>query len=260
MSFDLFIFERRKNIKTSLDVFAYQEEFMEYNEDKDYDSLNGCSDIVSSLAKKMFEKFPPMNGEYAPPDEAAFASEDSENHLADYSLGKHGIYCAFSYHVAEEALEYVKSIAQEYEVGVYDMQSNDAIFGKGIEILKCRSESHGDTTCDLDNIEGLIDTLDSIERGTSNRESAFVTIWFEKDGVESNFIQFSPCYKAKGLLKSMFHKNISNEISAYFFEIEKESVVYQTLIKDKSELKEQVRAWCIDRKEPDIGEYKIIMN
>ena len=128
-----------------------------------------------------------------------------------------------------------------------------------MEILKYRTESYGDTICDFDNIEGSIDTLDSIERGTSNRQNAFITIWFETDGIESNFIQFSPNYKVKGFLKNIFYKNKSNYIDGYFFEIEKEGVWYQTLIKDKDELKELVRAWCIDRKEPDISEYKIIM-
>ena len=256
MSFDLFIFERRKSIKTSLDVFSYQEEFTEYTEDKDYNSLNGCSDVISSWAKKMFEKFPPMNGEYAPPDEVAFASEESMKHLADYSFGRNGVYCAFSYLVAEEALEYIKSIADEHMVGVYDMQSNDAIFGKGIEILKYRTESHGDIIGDLDNIEGVIDTLDSIERGTTNRENAFITIWFETDGVESDFIQATPYYKSKGFFENIFQKNKSNDISGYFFEIVKDDAIYQTLLKDKNELKELVRAWCIDRKEPDINKYE----
>lgn len=259
MSFDLFVFERRKSIKTSLDVFSYQEEFTEYTEDKDYNSLNGCSDIISSWAKKMFDKFPPMNGEYAPSDEIAYASEESENHITDYSLGKYGVYCAFSYSVAEEALEYIKSIADEYKVGFYDMQSNDTIFGTGIEILKYRTESHGDTMGDLDNIEGVIDTLDSIERGTTNRENAFITIWFETDGVESNNIQASPYYKSKGFFENIFHKNKSNDIFGYFFEIEKDNALYQTLIEDKNELKEMIRAWCIDRKEPDISNYKKLL-
>ena len=125
MSFDLFVFERKETIKTSLDVFFYLETFTEYKEEKDYHSLLGCSDCITNWAKKMFEKFPPMNGEYAPPDEIAYASEESENHLTDYSLGKHGVYCAFSYSVAEEALEYIKSIADEYKVGFYDIQSNE---------------------------------------------------------------------------------------------------------------------------------------
>ena len=51
MSFDLFVFERRNSIKTSLDVFSYQEEFTEYTEDKDYNSLNDVL-ILSPLGRK----------------------------------------------------------------------------------------------------------------------------------------------------------------------------------------------------------------
>ena len=36
MSLDLFIFEKREEIKTSLDVLSYLEEFSRYEEDKDY--------------------------------------------------------------------------------------------------------------------------------------------------------------------------------------------------------------------------------
>ena len=39
MSFDLFVFEKREEIKTSLDVFAYLEEFTEYKENKESSSL-----------------------------------------------------------------------------------------------------------------------------------------------------------------------------------------------------------------------------
>ena len=81
MSFDLFVFEKREEIKTSLDVFAYQEEFTEYKENKDYESLDGCSDVISCWTKKMFEKFPPISGKYALPDEIAYATEDSENRI-----------------------------------------------------------------------------------------------------------------------------------------------------------------------------------
>ena len=87
MSFDLFVFEKREEIKTSLDVFAYQEEFTEYKENRDYESLEGCSRVIACWAKKMFKKFPPISGKYALPDEIAYATEDSENHLTDYSIG-----------------------------------------------------------------------------------------------------------------------------------------------------------------------------
>ena len=48
MSLDLFIFEKREEIKTSLDVLSYLEEFSRYEEDKDYNSLEGCSPVITA--------------------------------------------------------------------------------------------------------------------------------------------------------------------------------------------------------------------
>lgn len=55
MSLDLFIFEKREEIKTSLDVLSYLEEFSRYKEDKDYNSLEGCSPVITAWAKEMFK-------------------------------------------------------------------------------------------------------------------------------------------------------------------------------------------------------------
>lgn len=55
MSLDLFIFERREEIKTSLDVLNYLEEFTKYEENIDYNSLKGCSPVITAWAKRMFE-------------------------------------------------------------------------------------------------------------------------------------------------------------------------------------------------------------
>lgn len=136
MGFNLFIFERRENIKTSIDVDNYMKEFTKYEEEKDYNSLEGCSETIVKFAKKMFEKFPPMNGEHTSSDELTFTSKDSEAHLADYSLGKYGIFCAFPYSVADEAINYVISFVDEYKVGIYNPQSSEPIYPKDIEILK----------------------------------------------------------------------------------------------------------------------------
>ena len=221
MGFNVFIFERRENIKTSIDVNNYMKEFIKYGEEKDYNSLEGCSETIVKFAKKMFEKFPPISGEYALPDEIAYATEDSENHLTAYSLGKNGAYCAFSYNVEDEALEFVKSIADEYGVGIYNPQSSDAIFCKGIDILKCRTESTDDFKCDWENIENFIETFNDIDRVNENGGLTFITIWYETDGKQGNFIQCTPCYKNKGFFSSLFSKKISNEIDSYIFEIEK---------------------------------------
>lgn len=57
MGVNVFIFERRENINTSIDVNNYMKEFTKYEEEKDYNSLEGCSEIIVKFAKKIFENF-----------------------------------------------------------------------------------------------------------------------------------------------------------------------------------------------------------
>lgn len=247
MSFNLFIFERRENIKTSIDVDNYMEKFTKYEEKKDYNSLEGCSEVIINFSKKMFEKFPPMNAEYAP-------SKNSEAYLTDYSLGKYGIFCAFPYSVADEAINYVISLVDEYKVGIYNPQSSEPIYPKDIEILKYRIESIDDTLTDWDTIEASINTLDSPERGTSNRDIAFITVWFGKnDKDEDEYAQCSPNYLKKGFFKSKIL------IDGYNFEVMIDNKLYQTNVSDKKDLLKLMKEWCCERKNPDVKNYEIIM-
>ena len=255
MSFDLFVFERKETIKTSLDVFSYLETFTEYKEEKDYHSLLGCSDRITNWAKKMFEKFPPMNGEDAPPDDLAFASEEAEAHLTDYSFGKNGVYCAFSYSVSEEAFIYAKSIANDCGVGLYNPQSAETFFGKGLEILKYRTESQDDSICDWQSVTCAIQSLDDPQRGTSYQDAAFITLWFEKDGVKGDYIQCSPKYETTDPATPKPVNPLNDKLN-YFFEIRKANALYQTVVPDKAKLQDLVKAWCIDQKEPDISDYQ----
>ncbi len=260
MSFNLFVFERRENLKTSVEICSYMEEFTEYKEDKDYNSLEDSSEIIVNWSKKMFEKFPPLNGEYAPSEEQ-FHLKEIETHLTDYSIGKNAVFCAFGWDVAEEALEDIIAMADEYKAGVYDLQSNEAIYGKGIENLKCRTENGEEVFVDWDNIETLINSLDSVERGTSSRDDkAFITIWFEKDGIaEESYIQCFPHYEKKSFLGNLFGKEKENKIKGYFVEIMKDDMLYQRELSSKEELIEIIKAWCVERKEPDLSLYKEIL-
>ena len=255
MSLDLFIFERREEIKTSLDVLNYLEEFTKYEENIDYNSLKGCSPVITAWAKRMFEQFPPMNGEHASPDEIAFESEDSEHHLTDYALGKHGAVCSFSYAVDEEALDLLFDIADEYGIGVYDFQSVDNIIGKGIEILKYRTESTKVTSCTWKEVDKSINTLDDLERKT-----AFLTLWFDTDEADSTFIQCTPIYKEPGFFSRLLNKDTTTEINGYTLEVKDDNSVYQTVIQDKEQLKEIIKAWCLERELPDISKYKKVLD
>lgn len=205
----------------------------------------------------MFEKFPPMNGEYALSDEIAYASENTENHLTDYSFGENGVYCAFAYNVATEVLKFLKNTAEQYGIGVYNLATGE-IFCKNLDILKYSTESIGDTLWDWKTIENSITTLDNLERGIIKDQFTFITIWFENDNTasESNYIQYIPNYVPNGLFARLFNKDTSHNISGYFFEIAKDDALYQTLVQDKNELKILIKNWCIERKEPDINTYK----
>lgn len=186
----------------------------------------------------MFEKFPPMNGEYALSDEIAYASENTENHLTDYSFGENGVYCAFAYNVATEVLKFLKNTAEQYGIGVYNLATGE-IFCKNLDILKYSTESIGDTLYDWKTIENSIATLDNPERGIIKDQFTFITIWFENDNTasESNYIQCIPNYVPNGLFARLFNKDTSHNISGYFFEIAKDDALYQTLVQDKNELK-----------------------
>ncbi|MDO4792893.1 MAG: hypothetical protein Q3993_01830 [Filifactor alocis] len=258
MSFDLFIFERRESLRTSLDVCAYMEEFTEYEEDRDYGSPEGCSDTIIKWANKMFERFPPMDGEHALSDEIAFASEESEAHLTDYSFGENGVYCAFRWSVSEEALEYACSLVEELNVGVLNFQSSKGVYAPGIEVLRYRTEGEDEKMAYWQEIEKTIETIDSPKRGTSNRDNAFVVAWFSDDRVpegREEYIQCTPNYPKK----SLFGFKKQEGIESYLFEVAKEGILYQTQVLSKKDLLELFRKWCIDREEIDISSYEKIM-
>jgi len=170
------------------------------------------------------------------------------------------VFCALDYSVADEAISYIISLADEYKIGVYNPQSSEVIYPKNIEILKYRTEDRDDTFTDWYTIENSINTLDSLERGTSNRENAFVTVWFEKNGKdEDEYIQCTPNYVKKGFLNNLFKSKSEVLIDGYDFEIMIDKKLYQTNVSDKKDLIRLMKEWCWERKNPDVKNYKIIM-
>ena len=85
---------------------------------------------------EMKEKFPPMNGEYAPNDDALDDDENLELHMVDYSIGYNVIYAVFSWSVADEAYELMRSLAQKHKVGFFFFfgDDGDIILPDGIMI------------------------------------------------------------------------------------------------------------------------------
>ena len=127
MSYDLMVFEKTKAPTTKKEFIAWYEKQTEWGEEHDYETISVSSPALQNWFMEMKEKFPPMNGEYAPnldpldEDEA----EDLERHTVDYYIGYDVIYAAFSWLVADEAYELMRSLAQKHKVGFFDVSGDD---------------------------------------------------------------------------------------------------------------------------------------
>ncbi len=138
MSYDLMVFEKTKAPATQKEFMAWYEKQTEWSEEHDYQTISVSSPALQNWFMEMIERFPPMNGAYAPNlellDEAV--AEDLERHLVDYSIGHDIIYAAFSWSLAEEAYEQMRSLAKKHQVGFFDVSADegDIILPDGTKI------------------------------------------------------------------------------------------------------------------------------
>lgn len=102
-------------------------------------------------------------------------------------------------------------------------------------------------------------TLDNPERGTSHRDNAFVTIWFEENGTDNEFMQCAPDYpKPEGFLKRFFQPSGSTgmPISSYTVEVGTGEKIYIKQVDSKEEAIEIIRNYYGSRKLPDITDWE----
>lgn len=137
MSYDLMVFERTKAPKTKEEFMEWFEEQTEWGEDHDYQTVSVSSPALQNWFMEMKETFPPMNGEFAPDDQAFDENEDLETYLTDYSIGREVIYAAFAWSVAEEAYKLVIELAKKHDVGFFDVSGTggDILLPDGTKIV-----------------------------------------------------------------------------------------------------------------------------
>lgn len=127
MSYDLMVFEKAKAPATRKEFMAWYQKQTEWSEEHDSQTIRISSPALQNWFMEMIEKFPPMNGEYAPNldplDEAE--AEDLERHLVDYCIDRNVIYAAFSWSVAEEAYEEMRRLAQKHQVGFFNVSADE---------------------------------------------------------------------------------------------------------------------------------------
>lgn len=125
MSYDLMVFEKSKAPDTKKDFMSWYEKQTEWGEEHDYQTISVSSSSLQNWFMEMKETFPPMNGEYAPVPDLMDEDENLENHMVDYCIGRDVIYAAFSWLVADEAYELMRSLAQKHKVGFFDVSGDD---------------------------------------------------------------------------------------------------------------------------------------
>lgn len=135
MSYDLMVFEITKAPKTKKEFMAWYDKITEWEEEHDYETVSVTSPALQNWFMEMKETFPPMNGEFAPDDEAIENDENLESRLTDYSISYDSVYAAFSWSLAEEAYETMRRLAQKHGVGFFDASGDgDIILPDGMMI------------------------------------------------------------------------------------------------------------------------------
>ena len=136
MSYDLMVFEKTKAPKTKKEFMDWYDVQTEWGEEHDYDDVKVTSLSLKNWFMEMKDTFPPMNGEFAPDDEAIENDENLEDHLTDYSIGYDLIYAAFAWSVADEAYEKVRRLAEKHNVGFFDVSGDGDIILPDGTIIK----------------------------------------------------------------------------------------------------------------------------
>lgn len=135
MSYDLMVFEITKAPKTKKEFMDWYDRQTEWAEEHDYETVGVTSPALQKWFMEMKDTFPPMNGKFAPEEEAIANDEDLESRLTDYSIGYNVIYAAFSWSVVDEAYEKVRTLAQKHGVGFFDVSGDgDIILPDGTSI------------------------------------------------------------------------------------------------------------------------------
>lgn len=117
MSYDLMVFDPAVGSSKRKDFMEWYKEQTKWSEEHNYQDHSVTTDGLRAWYKEMIEHFPPMNG--------PLASDDFDNpKVTDYSIGKHVIYSAFSWSVAEQSHPMMRNLAIKHSVGFFDVSAN----------------------------------------------------------------------------------------------------------------------------------------
>lgn len=118
MSYDLMVFDPKVAPQERKGFMQWYSQQTKWAEDHSYQNHEVSTENLQSWFKEMIEYFPPMNG--------PLASEDYDDpKVTDHCIGKHVIYSAFAWSVAEEAHQKMRELAIKHSVGFFDVSAGN---------------------------------------------------------------------------------------------------------------------------------------
>jgi hypothetical protein len=117
MSYDLMVFEESVAPNKKDDFMLWYSEQVKWKEKHNYQDYSVTSKALQNWFMEMIETFPPMNG--------PLASDDDDDKITDYCIGKNVIYAAFAWSVQKEAYKKMRELAAKHMVGFFDVSAEN---------------------------------------------------------------------------------------------------------------------------------------
>lgn len=131
------VFEKTNVPKTKGEFMKWFKAQVEWGEEHGYQTASVASSALQNWYCAMKNSFPSMNGVDAPTEEEFRDNDELEERLTEYCIGRDLIYASFAWSMADEAYELMKQLAQEHDVGFFDVgaDNGDIILPDGTKLL-----------------------------------------------------------------------------------------------------------------------------
>jgi len=121
MSYDLAVFDPRKELRDRGEFENWYDERTEWEDDLDFNEPSNATPALQAWFHEMRLTFKPMNGPLAPEEPGSTAGEL----IADYTICTDLIYVAFSWGDVEKAYELCLELARKHQVGFLDASGEE---------------------------------------------------------------------------------------------------------------------------------------
>ncbi len=120
MSYDLMVFDPNIPPRDREGFMVWYKDQTAWSEDHSYDDPKNTSPILQTWLNEFMKEFPAMNGPCA-------ASEDiiDDPHVTDHCIGRHVVYSAFAWSIAEKAYKAMRESAIRHGLGFFNVSSDE---------------------------------------------------------------------------------------------------------------------------------------